>query len=188
MKNYILLIVGALALASCTKKQPATPVEAAPISVTGLRVVDFDYSSGIVGGVSTIYGWPRVNGKRTLQNGLYVMLIFPGVRAAESHSHTSGLGPGEESSVECHYDWETITGSAHLSLLWNTRSDSIAIGRQRFERKNGNVFVVVRNTNGELTSQQCGNLGPLAEVSEIVRHIRQQLPRDELVASVRMSE
>jgi hypothetical protein len=188
MKSYILFLVGAIAMSSCAEDQPATPAEAASISVTGQQLVDFDHSFGVVGGMSTIYGRPLVDGKPTLQNVLYLMIIFPGGRAATNHSCTSGLRPAESSSVECYYDWATITGSAHLSLLLNTRSGAITIGSQGFERKNGNVFVVVSKSNGELTSQQCGTLGPLAKVSEVVRHIRQQLPKDKLVASVRVPE
>jgi hypothetical protein len=187
MKSCIPLLLGMIVLRSCTS-QPAAPDPTTRTSVTGHQLRDFEYSSGTVGGVITIYGRPPIRGKPTLHNWLYLMIICPGVQAAESHKRASGITLGGGAAVEFHSDWETVTGSARVSLRWDRRSDSIAIGSQRFQRKNGNVFVVVRKPSGELTTQQCGTLGPLAECPEVAHHIRQQLPTDEFVALAAIRE
>jgi hypothetical protein len=112
------------------------------------------------------------------------MIICPGVQVAENQYAGNGINHDIMSDPLFSYEWGTLDGIAHVSFRWNMWTDTISIGKQKFSRKNSNVFVIVGKPNSELTTQSCGKLGPEAGLSEIVQHIKQQLPNDKLVASV----
>jgi len=176
--------IPALLLALCSFGAGILFVVTTPYSVTGQ--MGLPLYSGHVGQLTVIQGRPRKNGTPALHNWLYVMIICRDVQAAESRSSSSGINKDIMSYPLFHYGWATQNGTADVSFRWNTWTDSVSIGEQKFKRKNGNVFVVVRNPDGQLTTQQCGSLGPSAASTEIVPHIREQLPQDALVASVRV--
>lgn len=179
-----LFIVGSI-LALCSFYMALWFVVAAPpYSVTGQRGVSL--SSGHVGQLSVVYGRSPENERPALRNWLYLLIICPDVQAADSQSHASGINRDVMSFPLFHYDWGTQSGTVHVSFRWNMWLDYISIGEQKFKRKDGNVFVVVRNPDGKLTARQCGSLGPLADTPEVVRHIRAQVPKDVLVAAVRV--
>jgi hypothetical protein len=183
-KNWLILSLIAVSLiAICSICVALFFIIAAPYSVTGQQ--GFRYSSHQVGELTVIQGWPQENGKPTLHNWLYVMIVCPEVQASDSQFSSSGINHDIMSNPEFHYDWGTQGGIVHVAFRWNLWSDTISIGKLKFVRKDGNVFVVVRSLTGDLKTQQCGSLGSMADLPEIVQHIRQHLPNDNLVASIK---
>lgn len=147
-----------------------------PNDVSGQR--GFGYSSKHVGGLKVVYGRPA-------HNWIYMMIICPGVEEAKSQFSGSGINHDIKSYPKFHYDWETQTGMVHVSFRWNMWTDTVSIGKQKLSREKGNVFVVVREPTGELKVQQCGSLGPQADLPEIVQHIRSELADDDLIKAVK---
>lgn len=140
-----------------------------------------------VGCLSRVEGRVIAHGRAVgeTQNLLYLMIICPGLKAASSLAVGGGIEGDPMSEPFIYYDWDTTSGMVRVSVNWKTSSDVISIGQKNFRRADGNVFLIERSPNGDLVAKQCGLLGPKASFADAARLIRQKLPDDELVRSVR---
>ena len=191
-RRWIVIVLSLVAF--CVFCAAALFAIVAPYSVNGQRM--FSYASDHVGGLVVIDGrLPKEELRQQIADGtyantnrhnwFYLMIICRDVKAAANQGSGSGINHDLMSYPRFHYEWATDKGTARVSLRWNMWTDNVSIGGQKFNRKKGNVFVVVRESNGELMTRQCGTLSSQADRPEIVRHIRQRLPDDELVKSLR---
>ena len=145
-------------------------------------------SSSHVGELVVVYGQSPLtseDAKTAYQNYLYVMIVCPGVKAAESKAHQDGIEGDLMSAPVIYHSWETTTGAVRVHFTWDTRSDTVSVGREKFSRKSGNVFVLIRNVNGSVLAQQCGNLDSQADFPELMQHLRRLFSTNNLVSSVK---
>jgi hypothetical protein len=134
-----------------------------------------------VGLVDIVEGYS--NDKDALSQDLvYVLVVCPDVKA---HGSGSGIDM-ERYSTALNYSWDTESGKFSIQVQWNRDSDLVAIGDKKYARDKGNVFVVRREMNGEIVSQQLPSLGTHAAFSEVLRHVQQQLTNDQFIASLKM--
>jgi hypothetical protein len=134
-----------------------------------------------VGLVDIVEGYS--NDKDSLfQDLIYVLVICPDVKV-----HGSGSGIDMEKYVTTlNYSWDAESGKISIQVRWNRDSDIVTIGDKKFDRDKGNVFIVRRQTNGEIVGQQLPSLGTHAAFSEVLRHVQQQLTNDQFIASLKM--
>lgn len=118
------------------------------------------------------------------QNLLYLVIVLPGLKARGSGS--SGDYGTYVTTLTFH--WETETGSASVPVQWDRQRDTVSVSKQTFVRSKGNVFLVRREASGALTAKQVASLGPHANCSAVLHHLRQQLPNDELIASLQLQD
>lgn len=125
----------------------------------------------------------RATGER--QNLIYLMIICRDAKATADQSSGGGIEGDPMSDAIIYYDWKTTTGTAHVSLDWNTRSDTVSVEGQQFYRAKGNVFFIERKSDGKLIAKQCGDLPSTSDFAQIAMQIRQKLPDDDLVRSAK---
>lgn len=141
-------------------------------------------SSSHVGCLSIVHGHSPTNG--ALENYLYLVIICQGAKQSDIRGFTSGVNGDPMSKAELDYAWETTTGSSiSVPIFWKIGSEDILIGNNTFNRKNGNVFTIVRQPNGKLEAQQCGTLGLHADSKDAVQFIRRQCSANKLVGAVK---
>ena len=117
------------------------------------------------------------------QNLLYLVIVLPGLKARGSGS-SSDYGKYVTTLT---FHWETDTGSVSVPVQWDRQRDTVSVSNQTFVRSKGNVLVVRREADGALTAKQMGSLAH-ANGSAVLQHLRQQLPNDELIASLRLQD
>lgn len=139
------------------------------------------------GCLSIVHGHPLVSGgtTRRTENYLYLMVLCPGVKASENSEQSSGIDGDPITEPDIQYEWKTTSGKIHIALQWNTRTEKVLIGSNQFTRTNGNVFVIIRMPDGQLSALQCGSLGLHAEYQDAIRYIRYQCETNEIVNKAR---
>ena len=118
------------------------------------------------------------------QHLLYVLIITPCVQEHGSSGHRD-FG---KYVTTLNHAWNTEKGTFAVSIPWNRQTDTVTIGKQEFIREKGNVFVVRLSAGGEISGQQFASLGPHIRYPEVLQYIQQQLPNDELIASVKLNK
>ena len=117
------------------------------------------------------------------QDLLYLVIVLPGLKARGSGS-TSDYGRYVTTLT---FRWETDTGSVSVPVRWDRQRDTVSVSNQTFVRSKGNVLVVRRESDGALTAKQVGSLAH-ANGAAVLDHLRQQLPSDELIASLQLQD
>ena len=104
-------------------------------------------------------------------NHLYILSMC--ANAPTDGSQSSELHLSERPSYfrYSHLRWKTDIGMIELPISWNYWNDTIDVGEQTFDRKKGNVFVALRQSDGEWESVQCGTLGDSADYDGAARYI-----------------
>jgi hypothetical protein len=121
--------------------------------------------------VEYFYDLNRGKGAARQSNHLYILSVC--ANAPTDGSQSSELHLSERPSYfrYSHLRWKTDIGMIQLPVRWNYWSDTIEIGEQTFDRNKGNVFVALRQSDGEWVSAQCGTLGDSADYDEAARYI-----------------
>ena len=115
---------------------------------------------------------------------IYWLIICPGLQANGSGSESS-----EGSYRSVHKEtWFATPNDVTIELAWDRRDDAVAIHGERYNRSDGNVFVVVRESDGTVSSWQIENVDDDAKLSEVMRHIRERLPDNKVVAKAKLIE
>jgi hypothetical protein len=117
------------------------------------------------------------------QNLLYLVIVLPGLKARGSGS-SSDYGKYVTTLT---FHWETEAGSVSVPVQWDRQRDTVLVSHQTFVRCRGNVLVVRREADGALTARQMDSLSHV-NGSAVLQHLRQQLPNDELIASLRLQD
>jgi len=113
---------------------------------------------------------------------LYVLIM---TSCVQEHGSSSESDYGEYFTRLSH-TWNTEKGLLTVSIPWNRQTDIVTIGNQKFNRKQGNVFVVRVNSNEQIFGQQLAN--PASEIGfqKLLEYIQKQLPKDKLIASIKI--
>jgi len=138
-----------------------------------------------IGGIDIVDGFgakPANTTNTDEQNLLYILIVGPSVEVHGSSSHSSN----DKYFTTLDYSWNTEKSPFAVSIRWNRQTDVVAMGKREFIRAKGNVFVVRLDAGGEIASQQLANLGSHESFSEVLKHIQQQLPNDQLISSLRL--
>ena len=144
--------------------------------------------SSPVGSIDIVDGYETKTAHETgilnEQHLLYILIVAPGV---QEHGSSSRSDYGKYVTTLSHI-WNTEKGTLTVSIPWNRQTDTAMIGKQEFVREKGNVFVVRVNANGEISGQQLASLGSHIRYQDVLKYIQQQLPNDELIASVKLDK
>jgi hypothetical protein len=127
---------------------------------------------------------PRSGDDTSDQNLLYLVIVLPGLKARGSGS-SSDYG---KYGTTLTFHWETETGRTSVPVQWDRQRDTVSVSNQTFVRSKGNVFVVRWEAAGALRAKQVASIGPHADCSAVLDHLRQQLPNDELIASLQLQD
>jgi hypothetical protein len=115
---------------------------------------------------------------------LFMLIVTPGV---QEHGSSSSSDFGEYVTTE-NYSWNTDKGTFSVSIPWNRQTDVVTVGKQDFIRKDGDVFIIRINENGEISGQQLPSLIGPARSEEVLKYIQKQLPEDKMVASIKLNK
>ena len=121
----------------------------------------------------------HVTAETPTQNLLYILTGLP-----QGSFSSSGDGGDAEFISTRSYTWSTPTNSITASLSWDGRTDIVSSGGRDFRRNKGDVFVFTQDESGQIVCRQLPTLGPTADCSAAVRHIRRYLGEDKFVASL----
>jgi len=174
-KHFILLSAMILGVIGCD-------VQRGRFSTSGDSSGSFSSHVGCINIVDG-YGAKPVNGANKDEGHLlYILIICPGAQEIGS----GGSSDYGKYVTTLNHMWTTKTGTLAVSVRWNREDDTVEVGKQNFIREKGNVFVVRLEQNKEIDCQQLANLGPHASFQQVLEHVRQQLPKDELIASLEL--
>jgi len=137
--------------------------------------------SPIPGCIDIVSGRALSGADTSDQNLLYLVIVLPGLQTRGSGS-SSDYGTYVTTLL---FHWETGTGSVSIPVQWDRQRDTVSVSNQTFVRSKGNVFVVRREADGALTATQAGSLAH-GNAPMVLRHLREQSPQDELIASLRL--
>jgi hypothetical protein len=132
-------------------------------------------------------GHALLDGGRTMgpqQNLLYLLIVCPKLSASARGTATDY---GESLNVYLS-NWETTQGKVSISVAWDKRADMVTIGKDRFKRREGSVFVVVRQSHGELVSSQLPNPHRDLDANDALRFIQERMKDHEIVSEVRLAQ
>jgi hypothetical protein len=116
------------------------------------------------------------------QDLLYLLVVCPNVQ-----THGSGSGMKMDTFVTTlNYTWDANPDSISIQVKWNRETGKITIGVQKFSRENGNVFVVEGETSGKISGYQLPSLGSHAGFPEVLRHIQQEMPNDNIIDALKL--
>jgi hypothetical protein len=135
---------------------------------------------GIVSGYALAADGRHAGDKQTL---LYLLVVCPGIDPRDN-GISENDGPY---TTTLKYSWGT---EISVSIPWDRRADTVSIGGRAFDRSKGNVLVIRRGSDGKFTGQQLKSLdakGRHLLCETVLLHIREQLPGDAVVASLRTS-
>ena len=172
-----LLMILALAAAA----MPGCGVQRGRFTATGERSVAVLPVPGFVQIVSG-YGPAPDGTTNSPQNLLYLLVICPGIQVQGSGSSTD-YG---EKTTRINHTFETPAGILSLPVIWDRQADTVEVGGRVYPRERGNVFLVRREPNGKLESQQLPDLGPSADFPDVLRHVREHTTNDSLLASLKL--
>jgi hypothetical protein len=126
---------------------------------------------------------PSQNSIVGLQHLLYVVIVYPGAKQKTSEK-ASGNFDTYVTTLE--HSWVTEDGLIKATIKWDRQADTVAIGKQRFNRKDGDVFILRMGANKEFIGQQLGRLGPRADFKEVLRYVREQQPEDKPISLLKL--
>lgn len=138
------------------------------------------------GSIDIVDGYSaKANGTNAVpQHLLYVLIVCPGVQELGMSSSTD-YG---DYVTTLNHTWSAKTGAFAVSIPWDRRTDIVEIGKQKFSREKGNVFLVRAEPNKEIVGRQLTSLGPNAGFHQVLEHVRQQLPKDEFIGSLKLPD
>lgn len=92
---------------------------------------------------------------------LYFLYVLPQVKATGSGSR------GSATSTNSTFDQSYITkaGTIRLISVWDRANDTVTVGGQRFDRKKGNTFVLIKPNDGTLSVHQLANISGMDPTS-----------------------
>ena len=127
-----------------------------------------------LGGLTVFCGGSPDDASRELH--LACLVLCPGFTA---NSSGGGGDHGSFSSTQT-YEYGGPAGNINESFTWNRVTDKVKIGGKTFSRSAGNVFVLIRGTNGK-RAWQLQDVARDARHPAILRHIKEQLPEESLI-------
>jgi hypothetical protein len=124
-----------------------------------------------------------VNQKNTMQeNLLYLVILRPGMQ----ERNTDGGQVFGKYITTIDHRWDTDGGTYTVSVGWNRQNDTVDIGKQKFERAKGSLFVVCLESNMTSVAQQLPNPGFNVGFQQVLDYVRHQLPDNKSLESLKL--
>ncbi len=113
---------------------------------------------------------------------IYCLIICPGLQA---------IGSGNEGSDDTYRSthkstWFASPKDVAVEFVWDRRDDTVEIYGKLFNRADGNIFVVVRESADKIFSSQIESIDADATLADVMRHIRETLSDNEFVANAEL--
>jgi hypothetical protein len=115
---------------------------------------------------------------------MYVLVICPGLQ-------TNGFGSeADEGSFRSTHKltWFAQPNDVTIEFTWDRSKDTVEIHGERYGRTGGNIFVIVRQLDGTISSWQVDSVEPDADAKRVMRHIREELSNKKVIADVKLVE
>ena len=173
-KSVSIVAVGALLIVGCGDQRGR-------FSTSGGGFRAFSENRGFITIVDGYDRKPTRDVDRQEQHLLYLIYMCSGGLSGSSSDYGQYV-------TTLNYRWNTSTGTFVVSVRWDRQADTVAIGKQKFIREKGNVFVVRLDADREVVGQQLKSLGPHADFQQVLKHAREQLANDKLMASLKLQE
>ena len=130
-----------------------------------------NYSATPMTQLSIFYDLNRGKGVARQTNQLYVLAICQNESRDRSQFSESHLSERPSYFRYSHLRWKAANGMIDLPIRWDYWKDTVNVGKKTFDRNKGNVFVAVRQSDGQWESIQLGTLGEFADYDEAARYI-----------------
>jgi hypothetical protein len=85
------------------------------------------------------------------------------------------------------FSWTTDEGNLASSIEWNRNTDSVAIGKQEFDRQKGNEFLVTIDSGG-FKSQQMTNFSTHYSFQQVLENAQNQTMVENPIHSAQLSK
>lgn len=115
---------------------------------------------------------------------LHVLIVCPGLKANGSGSDSS---EGTYRSIH-KLTWFATPNDVTSEFSWDRARNIVEIHGQQYDRVDGSIFVVVRHADGTVTSWQVNSIDGNIDEKDLLRHIREQLPKNQIIADVELVE
>jgi hypothetical protein len=115
---------------------------------------------------------------------MYMLVVCPGLQANGSESEA---GAGSFRSTH-KLTWFATPNDVTIEIIWDRSKDTVELHGQKYNRPDGNIFVVVRELDGTISSWQVDSVEPDADVNQVMRHIREELSSNKLITDARLVE
>lgn len=113
---------------------------------------------------------------------LHVLVVCPGLKVSGSGSKASD---GTFLSTR-KLTWFTGPRDVTVEFSWDRASDTVDVGGKIFDRKDGEILVAVRNSDGRITTLQVASIDANVSNEEVLRHVKKELTGKQLVADVNL--
>ena len=115
---------------------------------------------------------------------MYILVVCPGLQSSGSGSEAA-----DDSYQSTHrIVWRAQPKDVAIEFTWNRAEDTVQIHGSHYRRTEGNIFVVIREKNGNISTWQVQNIDASADVNDVLHHIREQLPDVPILADLNLTE
>ena len=115
---------------------------------------------------------------------IYWLTICPGLQA-----NGSGTESGDSSHRSVHKQtWFAQPNDVVIEVDWDRLNDNVIMHGKQYVRSDGNVFVIVRESDGKISSWQIKGNEDSSDPKEVMKSIRSKLPDNKWVAGVELVE
>jgi hypothetical protein len=148
----------------------------------------FDALVSPIGGIDIVSGYESASanssGGINEQNLLYVFILTQSYQ----ERGTTSSSDFDKYVTAINYTWSTENGPLSTSIHWDRQADTVLIGARKFNRVEGNVFIVRVGTNAVASGQQLGSLGAHSNSQGVLDYLKKQLPNDAVISSAQISK
>lgn len=116
------------------------------------------------------------------QNLIYLLVVCPQLNAI-SRGTTTEFGRRFNAYI-CH--WESSEKKVNVTMKWDKREDKVLLGKRQFARSLGNVFVLIRQTDGSETAIQLPNPGSDLPPKDVLQFIKGHMTNDSIIAAIKL--
>jgi hypothetical protein len=113
---------------------------------------------------------------------MYWLTICPGLQANGSEQQPNH----DEYRSVYKQTWFATPNDVTIELAWDRRTDSITLNGQQHQRSDGNVFVVLREVDGSVSSWQIESPADSPHAGDVLKYVQSKLPENKFVRSVRL--
>lgn len=115
-------------------------------------------------------------------NLIYLVVLCPGI-IVNGKGGSTEYGENNNTYIS---RWVTDKSVVEVSVSWNKAADSIHVGREKFSRRDGNTFLVLRDPKGKISVTQLKGPGKDLQPVEIIELLEQQLKDDRAKSVLRL--
>jgi hypothetical protein len=135
-----------------------------------------------VGSIDIVDGHERKADLISDEHLLYILIITP----AAQEQGAGGSNTYGKYVTTLNHSWRTEKSTFSASISWDRQADIVTIGKQQFNRSNGNVFVAHLDADGEISGQQLASIESHSNCQKVLQYIQQQQPNDKVISSIQL--